>query len=328
MNVNAFQSFPQENTSFVLSYGIWLSSWRSILSSTGTRLYGFIGTSYTTAEFEIFQLRLAPLDHPVAFTLLRYPMDFRSAYPPPTGLNADEQRVLDAVNLPEHNRTWARYEAEQRDLTAVRTRLIASISPEASLLAGDPTDGFAGMSVEAVFAAMARQFGRLTGPELDALEATLDRTWITGTIAAHVAHHVRVHEVLHTNGATISTIAKIQRLAKSLSHLPASDPAHSFHVVLLTFRDSHPDLTRWSFATFAETIRRAGFEITPSVATTISAARKKPASSSTESARRQKVQDGPQVYCSHHGMNRSHVTERCQHLAREGRKMAGGGATK
>ena len=322
--------FPQEGISLKASFNPWKSSARGQLSTTGNRLHGLIGASMPDAEFELYQARFAPGAPFVPFALLVMPApDFRAAYPlNAPRLGAEAQRSLDSINLHAYNRAITNFDKEQEAMMGARAKIIASISPAVACIVGHPIDGFAGMSILGIFAAMTAHYGLFTADELAALERSLDDVWTSGTIEDHVAKHTATHETLRSNGAPISIPAKIQRLTQSLSALPITDHDHPFRIEVINYRDANPNLALQVFATFAAGIVRAGFGTRPVVSTAISAAKKKPVSSSTESARRQKVQDGPPVYCSHHGMNRSHVTERCQVLAREGKKAAGGGGSK
>ena len=281
----------------------------------------------SAAEYTEFQQRVAAGVAPVPFSFLPRPdQDFRTAFPIDGGLGAEAQRSLDAINLHSFGRSWKAFDKEQELIAAIRSKLIVSISSEASFSAGHATDGFAGMSIQAIFVAMAARFGLLTADEMASLDATLDHKWTSGSITSHIASHVNAHEVLRANGAPISVIAKIQRLTLSLSSIEVADHSHPFHVQVMTYRDSHPDLHLQVFAEFAQIIERAGFSISPTVSSTaISAARSKTAvKSKSEAARRRDFfADKPQVHCSFHGDNDSHDSAHCRVLM--AKKAAGGG---
>lgn len=324
MSTTSFLQFPQDAVSMKLSYRPWLASARSSLSATGTRDYGFIGLAMSAADYIDFQATVNPAAAPAPFLLLPRPdPDFRVIFPAVAGLGAENQRTADIINLSAYNRLLAAFDKEQAHIATLTTLLSGSISPAASLAAGHPRFGFAGMPLSAIFTAMAVSFGQLTADEIADLDRSLDTKWTSGSIASHIAHHVDAHEILRANGAPISTIAKIQRLTGSLSPLQASDPTHPFHVELVNYRDGHPDLARQEFRPFAAIIERAGFAISPVPPAAISAAKKKVAATA-DSAHRQKSQSGNLVFCAHHGMNKSHITEHCQYLGKHG-KAAGGG---
>jgi hypothetical protein len=275
------------------------------------------------AQYFAFQTRVNPGVVPVPFTLLLRPnADFRAIYPADAA-DAEGQRINDAIHLPMYARDIAAFEKERDILATIRTRLLASISPEATFMAGDPVDGFAGMSIPAIFAAMYAQFGRLTMDELTSIDASLDFKWSSGTISAHLVKQAAAHEILQANGAPISAIAKIQRLAGSLSDLPLSAPDHPFRVEIINFRDSHPNLAAQIYQDFATIIERAGFAVTPAAhpSTAISAVKKRPPATTAAEPRRPR---GP-LFCSHHGSNHTHVTSDCVFLARESRKASGAG---
>lgn len=322
--MSSFVDFAQDGISFKLSYRRWATSTRASMAATGTRDFGYAAMAYATqAEYFAFQGRVNPGVAPAAFALLVRPNpDFRAIYPADAA-DAEGQRINDAIHLPMYARDIAAFEKERDILASIRTRLLASICPEATLMAGDPVDGFAGMSIPAIFAAMAAQFGRLSMDELTSIDASLDAKWTSGTISAHLVKHAAAHETLRTNGAPISAIAKIQRLSGSLSDLPLSSPDHPFRVEIINFRDSHPDLAAQVYPDFATIIERAGFAVTPAThsSTAISAVKKRPPATASAEPRKPR---GP-LFCSHHGNNHSHVTSDCIFLARESRKASGAG---
>jgi hypothetical protein len=324
--------FPQTGMTLKASFQPWKSSSRSQLATTGTRLHGFVGASMEAPEYTVFQARFAPLAPFVPFVLLVMPdPDFRIAYPlnvPPLG--AEAQRSLDAIHLHAYNRAILNYDKEQEAYMGVRARLIASISPAVACIVGHPIDGFAGMSIQAIFAAMTAHYGLFTADELAALERTLDEVWTAGTIEDHVAKHTATHETLRSNGAPISTPAKIQRLTQSLSALPITDHDHPFRIEVINYRDANPNLALQVFAGFAAGIVRAGFGILPVPHSAISAAKKKSAfdPKSDASLRRRFHVDAPDVHCSHHGPNKTHDTAHCKYMARAAGRGAGGGSAK
>ena len=328
--METFLPFPQVGVSFKASYWPWLRRARAIFAATGHGPHGLLALTMSAAEFIAFLIfMLPPLPvgapphpAPVAFALLVQPPEaFRVYNPldPHHPLGADAQRSLDSIMLVQFKRAHDLYDKQNDQITSLRARLCASISPTAEQAAGNPIDGFAFLDMDGIFTAMARKFGSLDSDELLALEHSLDAKWAAGEITQHIAAHRHAHEVLRLNLQPLSMSSRIQKFQASLSSASPSDASHPFYVEIVHYRDSHPDLATLDFDQCADIIARAGSGKSPASSVAISSMKK--SSSATHSAptdpettRRIKAQSGPKVFCSFHGWNSSHVSHSCNKL--------------
>ena len=323
--VSSFTAFPQLGLSPKASYWKWLLSSRFVFSNTGSRLYGHAGQTMNVDEYEAFhEQMLGPVipgeDRPAHVpyaTLVAPPDDFRTFSPLDPALNADEQKGADSIALSHFNRLHARFDKEQSELMLLRNRLMASISSSAQAAAGDAINGFMFSSTRQIFALMEARYGVLVASEIEALEATLDTKWSTGTIASHIAVHRRAHDLLHFNRCPMSVPTRISKLAASFSSYAASDPLHPFYVEIKTYRMSHPDVEDLIFEDFAIMMERIGADHLPVPATAISSAKRAPPKNKSLQAK---------FFCTVHGEDSFHDTAHCREVAK--RKAAGGGGTK
>ncbi len=339
--METFLHFPQTGFSFKASYWPWFRRIRAIFAATGPGPHGYLAFTMTTAEYIAFLIFMQPPlpvgapPHPVpvAFALLvQPPENFRVYNPidPAHPLGADAQRSLDAIMLVQFKRAHDLFDKQTEQLTSLRARLCASISPIAEQAAGNPIDGFAFLDMDGIFAAMARKFGCLDSDELFALEHSLDAKWAAGEITQHIASHRHAHEVLRLNLQPLSMSARIQKFQASLSNVPPSDSSHPFYVEIVHYRDSHPDLATLNFDQFADIIARAGSGKSPAPSVAISSIKRSSSASAPidpETARRIKSQSGPKVFCSFHGWNSTHVSHSCNKM-KQAATARGGGGTK
>lgn len=327
-SISTFKAFPQLGLSPKASYCPWLLSSRFVFSNTGSRRNGHVGQTMTDGEYEEFdEQMLGPVIPGVArpahvpyAALVAPPDDFRIFSPLDAALNADEQKSADSIALSHFNRLHARFDKEQSELMLLRNRLMASISTSAQAAAGDAINGFMFSSTRQIFALMEARYGVMVASEIEALEATLDTKWSTGTIASHIAVHRMAHDLLHFNRCPMSTPTRISKLAASFSSYSAADPLHPFYVEIKTYRVSHPDVDDLVFEEFAIMMERIGADLLPVPTTAISSAKRAPPKTKSLHAKT--------FTCSFHGKDSSHDSAHCRVLADQARQAAGGGNAK
>ena len=325
---STFLQFPQLGLTPKASYWPWLRRARAIFLNTGLRQYGHIGLTMTAAEYALFhESMLGPVAEPVAgqpvpparaalvpyAALLPPEEDFRIFAPVDPAADAAAQRNADAISLSNFNRIHTRFEKEQAEIIELRNRLMASISTATEQAASDSIDGFTYISTDTIFQLMQARFGYLVASEVAALEQSLEAKWTSGSITSHIAVHRQVHDILAYNRSEVSTAARIHRLTTSLSACPVTDTAHPFHVEIVAYRISHPNLDDLLFEDFALIIERAGADLLPVPVSAISSAK-------TVVAKKKRI-----FNCSFHGKDSSHDSAHCRVLAEQARHASGGG---
>lgn len=316
-----FLVFPQPGVSPKHSFFPWLIQAQAVLAATGTRRDGFLGAVLVPEQYAAFQQRRAFPVILVEPQLLVYlpledpGLDFRVRFPQRAPLAYTE---LEESNLRDRFKAeTAAYREETTTLAKAVAQLIASISPTAQDAASGSRDGFMGCSLITVINRMTLKFGRLTADELMAAQDSLSHPWDSGDIAAHLAKHRRIHELLLANVAAIPEVFKIGALQRSLGLADAADASSPFRPVFLAYQTRVPVVANRSFADIAIDIESAGESLAPP--TTFAAAaqvKTKPAARRRDDGPQHRIQSGPLVFCSHHGDNKTHITAHCQVLAR------------